>query len=454
MPDVSGLAAGDYSKTDELAARGYAAAESQKTALLKYALPDAQWEAYMAKRHARERPAVGTVLQVKVKASTREVAEAVHRKFDLMVNQPVNTDQIEALLADIRADGRYNADYTVGYDSAGSDRPIILVDVEDKKNGPPFAAVGFNIEAQTGGVTRATVDSRVIYQDLGGYGSEARAKIDLGFLTQLDGEYFHLFTPTGYFVAPRVNMTREPFYIYQANSERRLSERQSQLVGIAADVGWTDTRSKEVRVGWSFNNVQWHTTTGFDNLPDYAGNSQTVRVRYAFTSQDRALVPRFGMRLASSFGYLYGTPGSPSAPQFYTEIEGAHTLDKKNVFLAKAEGATMFNRDVAQPFRYTLGGPLRLSAEAIDQIRGTDYWLVAPGYLRQVFALKPPLGQNIYVGGAVEAGQMRSPDGPTITREDVYFGIVAETPLGVITFAPAFGTSGERKFNFTIGRFF
>ncbi len=141
----------------------------------------------MAKRHAKERPAVGTVLQVKVKASTPEVAEAVHRKFDSMVDQPIDTKKIEALLTDIRADGRYNADYTVGYGSAGSNRPIILVDVEDKKNGPPFAAVGFNIEAQTGGVTRATVDSRVIYQDLGGYGSEARVKIDLGFLTQLDG---------------------------------------------------------------------------------------------------------------------------------------------------------------------------------------------------------------------------------------------------------------------------
>jgi NTE family protein len=454
MPDISGLTAGDYSKTDELAARGYAAAEAQKTALLKYALTDAEWQAYMAKRHAKERPAVGTVLQVKVQAPTPEVRDAVHRKFDSMVNQPVDTDKIEALLTELRADGRYETDYTVGYDSAGSDRPIILVDVEDKKNGPPFAAVGFNIEAQTGGVTRATVDSRVIYQDLGGYGSEARAKIDLGFLTQVDGEYFHLFTPTGYFVAPRANLTREPFYIYAANSNQRLSERQSQFVGVAADVGWTDTRTRELRVGWEFKNVQWHTTTGFDNLADYAGNAQTVRARYEFDSQDRALVPRYGVRLTSSFGYLYGTPGSPSAPQFYTQFDAAHTLGKKNVVLGKAEGATMFNRDVAQPFRYTLGGPLRLSAEAIDQLRGTDYWLVTPGYLRQVFALKPPLGQNIYLGGAVEAGQMRSPDGPTITRVDVYFGIVAETPLGVITFAPSFGSNGQRKFNFTIGRFF
>jgi len=455
MPDISGFSATDYSKTAELAARGYAATEAHKAELMKYALSDAEWEAYMAKRRSRERPPVGPVLMVKVKAPTPEVAEAVHRKFDPLVNQPVNPDKMRALLADVRADGRYNADYTVGYDSKESNRPILLVDVEDKKNGPPFLDLGFNVEAQTAGVTRATVDSIFLYQDLGGYGSELRGKVDLGFLTQLDGEYFHLFGPTGLFVAPRANLTRQPYYIYAApDSSTRISERQSQIGGIGGDVGWTDSRTQELRAGWTFNNVQWHVTTGADNLPDYSGSSQTARIRYVYDSQDRALVPRYGMRLTSSFGYLYDTPGSPSAPQFYTQIEGARTWDKKNVFLGKIEGASMFNHDVAQPFRYTLGGPLRLAAQSIDQLRGTDYWLATPGYLRRIYAMKPPISGNIYLGGTVELGQMRAPGQATVTREDVYFGIVAETPLGVVTFAPAIGFNGDRKFVFTIGRYF
>ena len=118
------------------------------------------------------------------------------------------------------------------------------------------------------------------------------------------------------------------------------------------------------------------------------------------------------------------------------------------------EGATMLDRNVAQPFRYTLGGPLRLASLSIDQLRGTDYWLVTPGYLRRIYAMHPPLGGGIYLGGSFEAGQMRAPDAPTVTREDVYFGIVAETPLGVITLAPAIGFNGDHKFVFTIGKFF
>ena len=188
-------------------------------------------------------------------------------------------------------------------------------------------------------------------------------------------------------------------------------------------------------------------------LSVYHGNSQIGRIRAVYDSQDRALVPQYGVRTVTSLGYLYGTAGSPSAPQLSSQIQVAHTF-KKNIFLINAEGATMFNRDVAQPFRYTLGGPLRLSASAIDELRGTDYFLVTPGYLHRIAKLPSPLGQSIYVGATYELGEMRSPNGPNIFRQDIYFGIVAETPFGVITAAPAIGSDGQRKFIFTLGRLF
>lgn len=118
------------------------------------------------------------------------------------------------------------------------------------------------------------------------------------------------------------------------------------------------------------------------------------------------------------------------------------------------DSGTMFHRSVAQPFLYTLGGPVRLSASAIDEYRGTDYWLVEPGLLRRIAQLPQPLGQSIYVGLVYEAGQMYAPGQRTITRQDVFLGLAAETPLGVITFGPAIGDHNERKFVFTLGRLF
>ena len=225
-------------------------------------------------------------------------------------------------------------------------------------------------------------------------------------------------------------------------------------------MGWSDRKIQEVRVGWLYQTVQWATTTGSEGLPDYGGASQKVRGRYTFDNQDRGLVPRYGVRSITDIGYLYTIKGSPSAPQLFEQLEYAHGFGpranntQKNVALINIEAGTMFNRDVPQPFRYTLGGPLRLGASAIDQYRGTDYYLLTPGYLRQLRQLPAPLGNTIYAGGTFEFGQMRSPDGRTITRGDIYLGLIAETPLGVISIGPAVGNAGDRKFNFTLGKLF
>jgi NTE family protein len=451
-PDVDGFNAGSYNKVYQLAQRGYAAAEANKATLLKYSLPEDQWQQYLEQRNARLHGPPGNVLRVEVDAPNAAVKAAAERLFAPLVDQPVDTDKIVSLLSQLRSDGRYDVDYTVGYDRNVRGRPILLVDVKDKPTGPPFLIAGFNLEAQTSGVTRASVNTILLYQDLGGYGSELRAHIDFGFASRIQAEYYRKINWAGFFVAPRANITRTPYYIYSGNT--RLSERLDQSAGGGADFGWSNGRTQEFRAGWQLENVRWYVTTGSDGMPEYRGNAQTGRLQYIYDSEDRALVPEFGIRWQTDIGYLYGTPDSPSAPQLVSQFSFAHTFNKKNVLLMNMEGGTMLNRDVAQPFRFTLGGPLRLSASAIDQYRGTDYFLVTPGYLRRIKSLPAPLNSSLYLGGFYEAGQMRAPDASTITQQDVYFGLFAETPFGLISIGPAFGTNDERKLVFTIGKFF
>jgi NTE family protein len=71
-----------------------------------------------------------------------------------------------------------------------------------------------------------------------------------------------------------------------------------------------------------------------------------------------------------------------------------------------------------------------------------------------VASLPAVLGQSIYVGAVYEAGQMRAPDARTVMRQDVFLGVVAETPLGVITLGPAVGDGGRYRLVFTLGKLF
>jgi len=516
-PDVKGFTATDYLKTPALAERGYQAAEAHKAQLLPYAVDDQQWTAYLAQRVARIPGAPGTLLQVHVKAPNQQVTRAVQQSFLPIIDKPVDSLTIEARVNQIRSDGRYDADYTVGYESTaspspfrptaaspplpgaapppvpngvpspafnsahnptpdpdrltssnvisnssssgvGNVRPVVTVTITDKTTGPPFLELGANIEAQTGGVTRATLEGILLNQDLGGYGSELRTHIKLGFLTELNSEYYRRLatlgrTTGGLFLAPQLLLHREPFYIYQ--NQHRISERQLQHAGGGVDLGWSDQRIQELRLGWQMGQERWQEETGTDPFapPNLIGSMQRARIKYVYDNQDRALVPQFGFRVDTEAAYLYNAIASPNTAQFTSKISYSHQVSS-DIFIMAAEGGTMFNRNVAQPFRFTLGGPLRLTASAIDEYRGTDYFLLEPAFLRRVATLPAPLGQSIYLGAAYEVGQMRAPDATTLTRQDVFFGIVAETPLGIVTMAPAIGDDGHRKFVFTLGKLF
>ncbi len=453
LPDLKGYGSGDYKKVADLAARGYQAAEDQRDVLLKYAVSDAEWNAYVTARSARMRGQMGPVLRVTVKAPTESAQRAVERSFAPLVNQPLDIKKVEGLLADVRSDGRYEVEYTVGYESHESVQPIVLVAVTDKVNGPPFLALGGNIQAQTGGITRANIEAIAIHQDLGGYGSELRTKVQVGFGTELQLEYYRRLSYVGLFVAPRGGLSREPFYIYSGST--RVSERLLEKTGGGGDIGWSNGRTMELRAGWEGDDVRWKTDTGTnDGLPDYFAPMQRARARFVFDTQDRALVPQYGLRLVSEAAYLYDTPGSVSAPQLSTQVSFAQKAGKKNLVVLSGDGGTMLNRDVAQPFRFMLGGPYRLSASELDQYRGTEYFLVQPAYLRRVAQLPALLGQSIYAGGIYEGGEMRAPDSRTIFRQDFSAGLVAETPLGVITVAPVVGTGDHWRLVFTLGRLF
>ena len=560
IPDITGYTVTDYFKSSDLQGRGYQAAKDHSAALMKYALSDADWAAYTAHRASLVRGPAAPVLRVRVTAPDRSSTLVVQRLFAPLINQPVDTAKIEALLDEIRSDGAYDADYTVGYESvhqfqtnadaplpgtidvpttttlpdagptpAGTptpepgaampkpgtaptsnqpgvtsannndpvvaarpgapgfaatqevtadslaaipNRPIILVHVTRLKTGPPFLILGANLEAQTNAFTRATVEGVVLDQDFGGYGSELRSRIKVGYETFLGSEYFRPLNPLAprehtLFMLPSVDFLRHPYPIFSGANQ--VADRQLQRFDLGADFGWTNQRTQQLRAGYNFAQLHWNITTGSDGSPDFSGQSQNVHVRYDFDNQDRALVPQFGIHLSTEAAYLFSSVNSPNAPELSGRFSVAHrfSLHKAppkdtpkdpnrghEVFFFATEGGTAFERNVAEPFRFSVGGPLRLSASAIDQYRGTDYWLIEPAILRRIANLPQPLGQSIYLGIGAEAAQIRAPGVPVINRQDVYLGVVAETPLGVITLAPAIGSNGDRKFVFTLGKLF
>jgi len=456
QPETTGMDTGSYTKTKELVAAGYASAEKQRSSLLRYRLNDVDWAAHLAHRHSLLRPTPRLLAGATVTAPNPALRQAVETSLRPITHQPLDLKKVEEKMDDIRSDGRYDAVYAVSVKPSSSTQATpeaqLNVDVKDKTTGPPFLLLGANLAAQSGVPARATLDTAFLYQDFGGFGSEFRARVSAGFQTSVGAEYYRRITAAGLFVAPHLDFNRMPVYIY--TDQTRVAQRLSQSLGGGVDAGFTFKRSSELRVGWQERFQRWKTDTGSDGLADFSGRSQWAGVRYRIDDQDRALIATHGLRAQASAGYLYSTVNSRNAPRVDFAGSYAFTAGKANLFSMGLEAGTLFNRNVADPFRYTLGGPSRLSASAMDEYRGTDYFLVRPAYLRRIASLPAPLGQSIYVLAMYEAGQMRAPNFNTITRQDGYLGLAAETPLGVITLGPSIGDGGHRKFIFTLGRFF
>jgi NTE family protein len=174
--------------------------------------------------------------------------------------------------------------------------------------------LGADVTATTSNVTRNTIDFRYVHRDLGGFGSELRADVRVGFLTQLSTEYYRRLTTSGLFLQPHLGIIRQP--VYSWSDQKRVSERFEQLAGGGLDFGRTFNRNAQLSAEWRMQTVRWDLTLGKDDSTNTSG--------------------------------------------------------------------TYFRRDVADPLRFTLGGPLRLSASSIDEYRGTDAFLIRSGYETQI----------------------------------------------------------------------
>ena len=271
-PNVDGFGQTDYLKGVALAQRGYDATEKHKAQLLKYAISDEQWQVYMAQRASRRPHAAGNVLRVRINAPNDSVTKAVQRKFDPLVGKPIDTDQIDELLGQIRSGGQYDADYSVGYDenatAADADRPIILVTVLNKAIGPPFLAR--RRQRPGSDLRRHPRHTRIHFCLAGSRRLRLRAArphhrrlshpAGCRVLPPLPATG----TTGGFFVAPNGSFLRNPFYIYA--NQQQISERLLQNTSGGADIGWSDAHIQEVRVGWSASNVRWTTYVGSDTL--------------------------------------------------------------------------------------------------------------------------------------------------------------------------------------------
>jgi NTE family protein len=458
MPDTDKYGVGDYGKATELIAAGYEAAKAQRENLLKYQLTPEAWQEYQADKQARQRARPGLLETVKVQGGSAGAQDTVREYMKPFEGKPIEARTMIQALSHVQKNQTYEAEYvTTGPQQPGDTRASrpdtgVLVTLEPVRNGPPFLLVGADITAMTDNVTRGTLDLRLINNDLGGYRSELRSDLRVGFLTQASTEYYRLLRSNGLFVQPHIGLLRQPVYIF--DNQQRVAERLQQNAGGGLDFGRTYHSRSQLAGEWRYEVVRWHTQSGSDFRRDLSGTVQTGVLHYTYNSLNAGQLATRGVLLDISGGGLYHAVGSENAPIAQFSARYSRDFFNENIVGFDVSGDTYFRRNVADPLRFTLGGPQRLSASSIDEYRGTDDVLARAAYYRRIASLPTQLGDGLYITGAYEAGEVWSPERRTFLRQDGVLGLLGTTPLGTITLGGSIGDAGRRKFFFTFGRLF
>jgi NTE family protein len=473
---VGSFSSTDYAHAAPLIDAGYKAAEQNRAALLRYALDADGWKAYLAARKSRRSPQPGILRQVRVVGGTPGpkpgAVREVLRDMKPIEGQPIAPATTLDALKVIQSNGGISATWETfapalelsapsasdardsGPSSPGTPAPDtgIQIRLSNDRIGPPYLLLGAELAAANSNITRAEGTVRLIDQNLGGFGSELRATARVGYKTDLSAEYYRLLTPGGYFLEPRASILREPVYIWA--NQKRIAERFLQNLDAGIEAGRTFSNQLQISALWRAEDTRWALRTGSGGGPYITGTAQTGLLNIKIDKAAAGAVSPNGFRLSASAGALYHAVESDNAPLIKLTFSATRSWRETNIFALSGDVNSYLRANVAQPYLFTLGGPMRLSASSFDEFRGTDTYLARTAYMRRIAALPTGIGHGLYGVLGYEAGEIWSPQARAILRQDGFTGLVANSPIGLFTIGGSVGDAGHRKVFVTLGRWF
>ena len=457
-PDVGGFSSTDYEQYAGLIAKGVEAAEAKKDALLRYAVNDEDWAAFVKARESKRKTSTPRFNGVEVSGGSRLSRQRVDLAMKKVLERgegsgPVDPKQIEAVLVQEYGTGRYTtAGYAGRLDADGA--RTLEVNLAEKLHGPPFVYVNPEVRGEDSGRTDLTINSRFVFLEFGGQNAELRADLSIGSHTLAGIEYYRRIGQNGWFWAPRASFDRRQSSYF--SGARRVGDFDIRQAGAGVDFGYTTKLDNEMRVGFDYGRIGASAQTGLVPLANQNGVFKNFKLQFTHDGQDSEQVPSRGLRFTATGRYVFSAPVSSAFPLLRFDGSWFRTVTTHDRIFVLASGGSSFGTRLAVPLQFTLGGPLRLSAYGRDEFRGDRIGYSSLGWLRRIGQLPTVLGGSLFLGGWYEVGGF-SLAGQQSWRQNGTIAFVAETPLGPFYTGWSLGHSADRwkgKFTFLVGRFF
>ena len=449
-PELGDISAGSFERSADAIRIGEEAARTLTGPLSRYSLPPAQYEALRA-RQISEAKAVGAVDEIRFEGLERTNPEVLRGLLESKPGEALTEERVSADLRRIYGRGDFESvDYHIQQEAG---RRILVIQPREKEWGPDYLRFGLGLATDFQGENTFNILAQYRRTWLNRLGGEWLNEVQVGQRTFFHTEFLQPVEERGrYFLAPYFKFGQELRGVFIGDN--RIGEYQTKETRGGLDAGALLSTWGEARLGAVWRRVDAHTETGPDLLPETKETTAGVRALLFVDQLDNAWFARQGYRFATT---AYAADEGLGSDRKYERLTGELTAVKSwgaHTVNFNLSGGTDFNSDMPAYEVFTLGGPLRLSGYRIDQFAGRRYGFGRLMYYNRAIPLPDLLGSGVFVGGSIEAAQMKNradekPFPGTIWSGSVF--LAASTFAGPAYFGFGLGENGHYSLYLLLG---
>jgi NTE family protein len=402
-PELADISVGSFRRAGEAIRRGEAAARAASGTLQRYSLPAEQYAA-LRRRQVVAAGGLGSVDEIRFEGLQRTNPEVLRALVRSKPGEPLAEAQVSADLR--RIYGRDDFE-SVGYrieEDAG--RRVMVIRPREKEWGPDYLRFGLGLATDFQGGSFFNILASYRRTWLNRLGAEWLWEAQIGRDTYLLTELYQPVEPRGrFFVAPYAGIGRSDRGVFVG--EDRVADYDVDYTRVGLDTGAALGTWGEARLGALWRRVDARIGTGAPVLPALDERSAGPRALLFADRYDSAWFPRRGYRaLATAYVADESFGSDREYKRVEAQISGAKSWDAHTLNVTAWAGGNL-DTDLPAYEAFTLGGPLRLSGYRIDEFAGRRMSFARVMYYNRTIALPGVLGTGVFLGGSLEAGQMK-----------------------------------------------
>jgi NTE family protein len=446
------IGTGSFERVPEAIELGRAAGKAMATELMRYAIPE---ENYLAWRGTISTPDAESVQLADVRISEMEHVNPDYVKAKMKNLRPgaeVTPEQISDDTDRVFALGDFErVDYRI---TGPSDNKILTITPVEKSAGPNFLYFDFGMYGEGSGEIQAIIRAEHSRHWLNKKGGRWNNTLQVGRQSLLSTSLYQpLDVERRYFIQPVITYESNLENLYN-DGERVARYYLKDFYGELA-FGTNIGNKAQLSAGLRSGQLETKRDIGSAALPE--GNKQidsSFFITSTYDTRDDIGLPTRGslvyLRYVNSGSFLGGENNYELAEGVFTK---SFPLRGDSFSLIVGAGAELSGKLPISRF-FTLGGIGSFPGLHLDELRGTNYWFAGTSYLWKLTDIQPLLGQALYAGLRLQAGDMRGRwDG---VDEDTLYGISGSlsgrTLIGPFTLSLGYVNNGSVDLQFTLGR--